>query len=139
MTKQRFELQFSCENLVNKLSIIGQPKPQVTVLVNGKYVDQTEVGNGLSPSFSKKIVCFYEFGKPQSITVIVKNTIWYIIKRPEEKVTFGVAKVSLDTILQSGNLGTKLKLKASPSDAEKKNGMKYSDGGRIYRKVVKCR
>ena len=133
MSKQRFELHFSCENLVNRLAI-GQPKPQATVFLNNKPLGKTEIANGLSPRFSKKIICDYEFGKPQDIKVIVKNTIWHIIKRDEHKKTFGRATISLDVILQHGSKGAKLKLKAAPSDKDKSNGLKYSDGGRIYAK-----
>lgn len=135
-TSQRFELQFSCENLVNQLAV-GQPKPQLLVFLNGKLHDETEVGNGLSPSFSKKIECDYEFGKPQDLTVIVRNTIWHIIPRGEKKMTFGRAKISLDVILQQGSKGAKLKLRAAPSDKEKSQGLKYADGGRIYSGVLK--
>ena len=123
---------------MNKLAV-GQPKPQVFVFLNGILHDQTEVGNGLSPSFSKKIECDYEFGKVQDLTVIVKNTIWHIIPRGEKKMTFGRAKISLDVILQQGSKGAKLKLRATPSDKEKSQGLKYADGGRIYREFWKLK
>ena len=139
MTSQiKFQLQLQCENLKSKLTI-GQPKPQCSVYIvdnqspQPRLLGKTEVGSGLSPTFSQTIPFEYKFGTKQEILVSVKNTIWHIISRGEEKMTFGFYKIPFDVILQKGSTGVKCKLKGPASDKEKKNlGIKYTDGGRLY-------
>ena len=106
---------------MNKLAV-GQPKPQVIVHINNKKLGETEISSGLSPTFSETIGFDYVFGRRQNVQITVKNTIWHIIKRSEDKMTFGRNEVPFDLILQGGSRGVKLKLKASPSSDEKKMG-----------------
>lgn len=131
----RFQLHIACENLVNRIAI-GQPKPICMVFIkednNVKKLGETEVGNGLSPVFSRTIPFEYKFGKKQDIIVIVKNTIWHIVKRSETKMTFGQYQIPFDVILQEGRRGVKVKLKAKPTKDQKKQGIEYLDGGRCF-------
>ena len=131
----RFQLQFACENLVNRLAI-GQPKPQITVYQKDANrttkLGHTEISAGLSPSFSTTLPFEYRFGSKQNLVVVVKNTIWHIIKRSEDKMTFGKYEIPFDVVLQSGTKGVKVKLRATASKEQKKQGIPYLDGGKCF-------
>ena len=126
----RFQLQLSCENLVTPLAI-GQPKPQITVFYDGVSIGKTEIASGLSPVFNDTIPFSYKFGTRQKLTFSCRNTIWHIIKRPDEKINFGSYSIEFEKILQEGPKGIKLKLRQPPSKEQRKQGVKYVYGGKL--------